>query len=172
MPRPATNMSTNETNADPQAPNFQFVEDVKVTLRAELDQRTISFPALLGLEVGSILQLTRPTGENVDLYAGDVLIGCGEILIIDSNLAVRKRLTALPADRRILRAYDTSFFRAVPGALDGRVQPRGGDADEPTARGCARARRAAGAMGAKGGRLAVVEASGGAWGRFRSLDWR
>jgi flagellar motor switch protein FliN len=89
VPRPATNMSTNETNADPQAPNFQFVEDVKVTLRAELDQRTISFPALLGLEVGSILQLTRPTGENVDLYAGDVLIGCGEILIIDSNLAVR-----------------------------------------------------------------------------------
>jgi flagellar motor switch/type III secretory pathway protein FliN len=59
-------------------------------LRAELDQRTISFPALLGLEIGSILQLTRPTGENVDLYAGDVQIGCGEILVIDSNLAVRK----------------------------------------------------------------------------------
>jgi flagellar motor switch protein FliN/FliY len=82
-------MSTNQTSADPQAPNFQVIEEVKITLRAELDQRTISFPALLGLEVGSILQLTRPTGENVDLYAGDVLIGCGEILVIDSNLAVR-----------------------------------------------------------------------------------
>ena len=76
-------------STDTQAPNFHVVEDVKVMLRAELDQRTISFPALLGLEVGSILQLTRPTGENVDLYAGDVLIGCGEILVMDSNLAVR-----------------------------------------------------------------------------------
>jgi flagellar motor switch/type III secretory pathway protein FliN len=83
-------MSTNSTaGSEPQTSPFHIIEDVKIMLRAELDQRTISFPALLGLEVGSILQLTRPTGENVDLYAGDVLIGCGEILVIDSNLAVR-----------------------------------------------------------------------------------
>jgi flagellar motor switch/type III secretory pathway protein FliN len=82
-------MSTNQKNAETRAVNFEMVEDVKIALRAELDQRTISFLALLGLEVDSILQLTRPTGENVDLYAGDVLIGCGEILVIDSNLAVR-----------------------------------------------------------------------------------
>jgi flagellar motor switch protein FliN/FliY len=83
-------MSTNQTIGDEsKTPNFHVVEDVKIVLRAELDQRTISFPALLGLEVGSVLQLTRPTGENVDLYAGNVLIGCGEILVMDSNLAVR-----------------------------------------------------------------------------------
>ncbi len=83
-------MSTNQTAGDEsKTPNFHVVEDVKIVLRAELDQRTISFPALLGLEVGSVLQLTRPTGENVDLYAGNVLIGCGEILVMDSNLAVR-----------------------------------------------------------------------------------
>jgi flagellar motor switch/type III secretory pathway protein FliN len=83
-------MSTNQTTGDEsKTPNFHVVEDVKIVLRAELDQRTISFPALLGLEVGSVLQLTRPTGENVDLYAGNVLIGCGEILVMDSNLAVR-----------------------------------------------------------------------------------
>jgi flagellar motor switch/type III secretory pathway protein FliN len=83
-------MSTNQpVPGEFQTPNFRVIEDVKIPLHAELDQRTISFPALLGLEVGSILQLTRPTGENVDLYAGDVLIGCGEILVIDSNLAVR-----------------------------------------------------------------------------------
>ena len=70
-------------------PNFQVVEDVKITLRAELDQRTISFPELLGLDVGSILQLTRPTGENVDLFVGQALIGCGEILVLDASLAVR-----------------------------------------------------------------------------------
>ena len=72
-----------------ETPDFQIVEDVNLTLRAELDQRTISFPELLGLEVDSILNLTRPTGENVDLYAGNVLIGYGEILVIEQSLAVR-----------------------------------------------------------------------------------
>ncbi len=58
-------------------------------LRAELDHRTVAFSDLVNLDVGSVLQLGRPTGENVDLYAEDVLIGNGEILIVDSTLAVR-----------------------------------------------------------------------------------
>ena len=41
------------------------------------------------LEPGSILELKRPTGENVDIYAGKVLLGNGEILVVESNLAVR-----------------------------------------------------------------------------------
>ena len=88
LPR-TINMSTNQTPATIQNAEFPRGGGRQDCLRAELDQRTISFPALLGLEVGSILQLTRPTGENVDLYAANVLIGCGEILVMDSNLAVR-----------------------------------------------------------------------------------
>ncbi len=69
--------------------DFAIVEDVKIVLRAELDNRSISFSELMKLEVGSVLQLSRPTGENVDLYAGEILMGNGEILVIDMNLAVR-----------------------------------------------------------------------------------
>jgi flagellar motor switch protein FliN/FliY len=71
------------------APYFQIVEDVTIELRAELDKRTTTFGELLNLDVGSILQLSRSTGDNVDLFAGEVLIACGEILVIDSTLAVR-----------------------------------------------------------------------------------
>jgi flagellar motor switch protein FliN/FliY len=71
------------------APDFQMVEDVTVALRAELDKRTMAFGELLNLNVGGILQLSRSTGDNVDLYVGEVLIACGEILVIDSMLAVR-----------------------------------------------------------------------------------
>jgi flagellar motor switch protein FliN/FliY len=70
-------------------PDFQIVEDVTIELRAELDKRTTTFGELLNLDVGSILQLSRSTGDNVDLFAGEVLIACGEILVIDSTLAVR-----------------------------------------------------------------------------------
>jgi flagellar motor switch protein FliN/FliY len=68
---------------------FQIIEDVKIVVSAELDKRTISFPELMKMAPGSILELTRPTGENVDLYAEKVLLGNGEILVIESNLAVR-----------------------------------------------------------------------------------
>jgi flagellar motor switch/type III secretory pathway protein FliN len=69
--------------------DFQAVEDICLSLSAELDRRTISFPELMNLEVDSVLTLTRPTGENVDLYAGKVLIGYGEILVVETTLAVR-----------------------------------------------------------------------------------
>ena len=69
--------------------DFKIVESVKIVIRAELDHRTISFPDLMKLEPGSILELNRPTGENVDLYAEKVLLGNGEILVVESNLAVR-----------------------------------------------------------------------------------
>ena len=70
-------------------PDFKIVENVKIVMRAELGRRTISFPELMKLETGSILELNRATGENVDLYAEKVLLGNGEILVVESNLAVR-----------------------------------------------------------------------------------
>ncbi len=69
--------------------DFKIVENVKIVIRAELDRRTISFPELMKLEPGSILELNRPTGENVDLYVEKVLLGNGEIIVVESNLAVR-----------------------------------------------------------------------------------
>ena len=70
-------------------PGYESIEDIPITLHAELDHKTFTFEQLLNLNVGSILQLGRPTGENVDLYAEDVLLCSGEILIVDSTLAVR-----------------------------------------------------------------------------------
>lgn len=69
--------------------DFHIVENVKIVISAELDKRMIGFPELMRLEPGSILELRRPTGENVDIYAGKVLLGNGEILVVESNLAIR-----------------------------------------------------------------------------------
>ncbi len=66
-----------------------MLSDVPMPLHVELDQTRISIRELLELQPGDVLTLSRATGENVDVYAGDVLIGWGEILLIDSKLAVR-----------------------------------------------------------------------------------
>lgn len=68
---------------------FDFIGDVLVTIEAELDRRTISFGELLDLRPGSVVALTRPTGENIDLYAAGVPIGNGEVLVVESRLAIR-----------------------------------------------------------------------------------
>ncbi|HUA20501.1 MAG TPA: FliM/FliN family flagellar motor switch protein [Bryobacteraceae bacterium] len=68
---------------------MQCLLDVPLALRVVLDQRLMSFGELLGLNAGSLIRLSRPTGENIDIYAGEMLIGWGEILLIDGNVSVR-----------------------------------------------------------------------------------
>ncbi|MDQ2712616.1 MAG: FliM/FliN family flagellar motor switch protein [Acidobacteriota bacterium] len=69
--------------------NFQFLQDIPLSLFAELDRCKITVKQLLELREGSLLPLSRPTGENINIYAGNVLLGSGEILVIDSSLGVR-----------------------------------------------------------------------------------
>jgi type III secretion protein Q len=68
---------------------LEVIEDVPLPLRAELGRKTISFRELLDLKIGSVVPLFRPAGENVDVYASNVCLGSGEILVIDGLLAVR-----------------------------------------------------------------------------------
>ena len=52
--------------------SLQSIEDVPLELRAELDRKAVAFRELLAWKIGSVVSLSRPAGENVDLYAGDV----------------------------------------------------------------------------------------------------
>ncbi|MBV8553792.1 MAG: FliM/FliN family flagellar motor switch protein [Acidobacteriaceae bacterium] len=85
----------------PAISSFHPIEDVPLLLHAELDRQTISFGELLALKTGSVLSLSRPTGENVDLYAGDVLLGSCEILVVDSTLAIRVADLARPEEQSL-----------------------------------------------------------------------
>ena len=78
-------MSPNELTPE----NFAFVHDVPLTIRAELDRRKISFRALMELNIGSVVALSRPAGENVDIYVDETYLGDGEILVNDAALSIR-----------------------------------------------------------------------------------
>ncbi len=65
------------------------IADVPLAIRAELDRKMVSVRALLEWREGTVVGLSRPAGENVDLYANDVYIGTGEILVTEGALAVR-----------------------------------------------------------------------------------
>ena len=69
--------------------DFKRIQGIPLTLSAELDRRKISVRELLALTEDSLLTLNRPTGENIDVYIGEVLLASAEILVVDARLAVR-----------------------------------------------------------------------------------
>ena len=77
------------TSIDPALSDFEIVENVPLVLRAELDRKIVSIRELMEFEEGTVVPLSRPAGENVDLYASEVFIGSCEILVVEGALAVR-----------------------------------------------------------------------------------
>ncbi len=69
--------------------SLETIEDVPLVLRAELDRKIVSIRELMEYQEGTVVPLSRPAGENVDLYASDVYIASCEILLLDRALAVR-----------------------------------------------------------------------------------
>jgi flagellar motor switch protein FliN/FliY len=63
--------------------------DVPVVVEAELDRRLLTVEQILQLEPGSLIGMKRSAGENIDLYVGEALIGCGEIVVVENALGVR-----------------------------------------------------------------------------------
>ena len=74
---------------DPAARALEPIADIPVTICAELDRRNIALKDLLELECGDLLPLSRPTGENIGLYLGSLLLATAEIQVNDAHLAVR-----------------------------------------------------------------------------------
>lgn len=65
------------------------LSDVPLDVNLELDRRVMTMRELLNLDSGSIVRLKRSAGENIDVIVGDVLIGFGEIVIIEDRMGVR-----------------------------------------------------------------------------------
>ena len=63
--------------------------DVPMDVEAELDRTVLTVRQILDLEPGSLIAFKRSAGENIDLYVGGTLIGCGEIVALEDSLGVR-----------------------------------------------------------------------------------
>ena len=63
--------------------------DVPLRMDVELARKTMTLRDILSLDEGSVIKLPRSAGENIDLLAGDTMLGSGEIVIIEETLGVR-----------------------------------------------------------------------------------
>jgi len=65
------------------------IANVPVMVEVQLDQRWMKLSEILALEEGSVIEMRRSAGENIDIYVGERLAAFGEIVIIESIMGVR-----------------------------------------------------------------------------------
>ena len=65
------------------------IANVPVEVEVQLDRRWMKLSEILSLEEGSIIEMRRSAGENLDIYIGSRLAAFGEIVIIESIMGVR-----------------------------------------------------------------------------------
>jgi flagellar motor switch protein FliN/FliY len=66
-----------------------LIHDVPLEVGVELDRRYLKIRDILELQEGSIIEMTRSAGENIDIYVGKRLVAFGEIVIIENTMGVR-----------------------------------------------------------------------------------
>ena len=64
-------------------------QDLPLELSVELDRRTMKVREILNLQPGSVIKMNRSAGDNMSLLFHGVLVGYGEIVVIEDTIGVR-----------------------------------------------------------------------------------
>ena len=65
------------------------IADVPIEVEVQLDRRWMKLSEILELSEGSVLEMRRSAGENIDIFVGSKLLAYGEIVIIENIMGVR-----------------------------------------------------------------------------------
>ena len=63
--------------------------DLQLNIEARLDKTVMTLRDLLNLAPNSTIKLSRPAGENIDVFIGDTLVCSGEIVVLNETIGVR-----------------------------------------------------------------------------------
>lgn len=69
--------------------NYSGLLDMEVLFEADLGSAKISLYEILQFEKGSIIDLQKPAGESVEVFISSRIVGKGEVMVYEKNLAIR-----------------------------------------------------------------------------------
>ena len=69
--------------------DYEGLLDMEVEFVSDLGQTELSIAEILKLEKGSVIDLHKPAGESVESYVNGRIIGKGEVMVYEKNLAIR-----------------------------------------------------------------------------------
>ena len=65
------------------------IADVGIEIEVQLDECPMKLSEILSLETGSVIELRRSAGENLDILIGQRIAAFGEIVITENTMGVR-----------------------------------------------------------------------------------
>jgi flagellar motor switch protein FliN len=65
------------------------VLDIGVQIALEVGRARMTIRDLLALGAGSVIELTRPAGDPLDVYVNDRLVARGEVVMVNERYGVR-----------------------------------------------------------------------------------
>jgi len=69
--------------------DYSGILDMEVEFVSDLGETQLSVKDILKLEKGSIIDLKKPAGESVESYVNGRILGKGEVMVYEKNLAIR-----------------------------------------------------------------------------------
>ena len=69
--------------------DYEGLLDMEFEFIADLGQTSLSIKEILALQKGSVIDLSKPAGESVEAYVNNRIVGKGEVMVYEKNLAIR-----------------------------------------------------------------------------------
>ncbi len=69
--------------------DYSGLLDMEVEFISDLGETELSVADILKLTKGSIIDLKKPAGESVETYVNGRILGKGEVMVYEKNLAIR-----------------------------------------------------------------------------------
>lgn len=69
--------------------NMNLLYNVPVKVKARLGKTMLSVEEILKLDIDCIIQLNTNVGDLVEIYANDILIGYGEIIVVNEDIGIK-----------------------------------------------------------------------------------
>jgi len=70
-------------------PDYEDLLDTEVLFESDLGRIEMTLREILNLKRGSVIDLHKPAGESAEVYVNGRIIGKGEVMVYEKNLAIR-----------------------------------------------------------------------------------
>ncbi len=70
-------------------PDYEDLLDTEVVFESDLGRIEMTLKNILALQKGSVIDLHKPAGESAEVYVNGRIIGKGEVMVYEKNLAIR-----------------------------------------------------------------------------------
>lgn len=81
--------SPNDDGQETSQRNLELIYDLKVNVEVVLGKTTMTIRELLNLAPGSVVELDKLAGESIEILVNGMLIGKGEVVVINDNFGLR-----------------------------------------------------------------------------------